>query len=71
MHITITQLRSNLYKMIDQVIQTGKPIELQRKGVTVKIILEKPKNDLSKLEKYPDVMVGKPESFVHINWQTE
>lgn len=67
--ITIKQLRTNLCKIIDQVIQTGEPIEIEHKGNIVKIVRDKPKNNLSKLTKHPDTMIGVPEDFVHVNWE--
>ena len=47
MAISLTELRTQLYKLIDHVIETGKPLEIERKGHKIKIILEDTK--MSKL----------------------
>ena len=34
--ISVTELRGKLYQLIDQTIATGIPIEIERKGYTLK-----------------------------------
>jgi prevent-host-death family protein len=68
MVISITKLRSNLYKLIDQVIETGIPVTINRNGVIVKITAEKPKSKFSNLPKHPGVINGDPEDLVHSDW---
>jgi prevent-host-death family protein len=38
--ISITQLRQNLFNIIDQVLATGKPVEIERHGKRVLIMPE-------------------------------
>lgn len=38
-----TQLRKNLYKLLDQVIETQNPIEINRNGHIVKLVVEQKK----------------------------
>ncbi|OAI49205.1 hypothetical protein AYO45_00460 [Gammaproteobacteria bacterium SCGC AG-212-F23] len=71
MSITVTELRTNLYKIVDQVIATGVPVEIERKGVKVKLIAEKKKNKLSNLIRRPDCIIGDPEDIVHMDWSEE
>ena len=33
MSLSLTEFRANLYKIVDEVIRTGMPIEIERKGV--------------------------------------
>jgi len=40
MTYTATKLRQNLYNILDSVIDNGIPVEIERKGVILKIILE-------------------------------
>lgn len=71
MHISLTQLRANLYKVVDEVIATGKPVEIERKGVIVKLVPEYPKKKLENLVKHPGTLVGDPDEIVHMDWSAE
>ena len=67
MSISATKLRQNLYSILDRLIETGIPVEIERKGHILKIISEKPVNKLDRLEKH-DLIVGDPGDIVHIDW---
>jgi hypothetical protein len=68
MALSITKLRADLYKIIDQVIATGSPVEIERNGHIVKIMAEKPKSKLDNLIKHPGLINGDPDDLVHIDW---
>ena len=38
--INATQFRKDIYNVLDEVINTGQPVEISRKGKTLKIICE-------------------------------
>ncbi len=67
MSISATKLRQNLYNILDQVINDGIPVEVERKGHKLKIVPEKSRSKFSLLEKH-EIINGDPESFVHIDW---
>lgn len=46
--ISITYLRQNLFNIVDQVLATGKPVEIERHGKRVLIV---PEHDTSKLSR--------------------
>ena len=71
MSISITRLRTDLYKIIDQVIKTGKVIEIERKGHIVKIVPDQLKSKLDNLNAHPGTIVGDPEDLVHSDWSME
>lgn len=64
---TITSLRENLYNAIDQVIKTGVPIELKRKGKRVKIILDEATPDKFKNLKPHRTINGDPDELINID----
>ena len=72
MAITASKLRENIYNILDEVIETGVPVEVTRKGKTLKIVPKKAKRirDLSKLP-VRDYIVGDPDDLVHIDWMSE
>lgn len=49
--ITPTYLRANLYKLLDEVIEKGHKIELERKGEKIIIALEKKPSVFDKLKR--------------------
>jgi hypothetical protein len=65
-----TKLRQNLYNLLDSVIETGRPIVIERKGTILKIVPEK-KPDLWDLLEHHDVINGDPDSIVSIDWTDE
>lgn len=73
MPMSLTALRQQLFKVVDQVIATGLPIEIKRKGHVVKIILDDKKSKLANLVGH-DCIVGDPEDLVGLSlheWSEE
>lgn len=73
MKITPTELRSNLYKLLDQVLETQQPIEIIRKGKTLRLsVIEKTTNShkLAHLKPHPHTISGDPEDIINVDWQS-
>lgn len=60
MAITATKLRAHLYRVIDDVIRRGTPIEVELRGRKVRIVPVEPRDKLDNLVKRPGVIVGDP-----------
>jgi prevent-host-death family protein len=60
MTITATKLRSDLYRVIDDVIKKGVPVEVELRGRKVRIVPAEPHDKLANLVKRPGVIVGDP-----------
>lgn len=76
MPISVTQLRANIYNIVDEIISTGSPVDIERGGVTLRMmaISGKQASNTKKLDRLisrPDVMVNPPEDYVHIDWSHE
>lgn len=69
--ITITELRANLYNIVDQLIQTGAAVEVQCNGHKIKIILADAPSKLERLTPKPYAFNGDPEDIVHCDWLNE
>jgi hypothetical protein len=70
MTITASTLRGNIYRLLDEVLETGQPLEIERKGSLLRIVPEKRLAKMSTLIKHPCLQVD-PESIVHIDWSDE
>ncbi len=62
-----TRLRANLYAVLDEVIETGKPVEIVRKGKRLRIVPDHPVRKTDALEPHPGT-VDDPEAIVHQDW---
>jgi PHD/YefM family antitoxin component YafN of YafNO toxin-antitoxin module len=63
-----TKLRQNLYNILDDVLRTGQPVEIERNGQKLKIVPEKPVNKMDRLEPH-DTVIGDPEHILDITWE--
>jgi hypothetical protein len=68
--MTATKLRQDIYNILDKVIETGIPVEIERKGSKLKLFPEKTKNKLDNLKKR-DLVVGDPEDIINMDWMKE
>jgi hypothetical protein len=68
MSMSLTALRQQLFKVVDQVIATGIPIEIKRNGHIVKIVLDDKKSKLGNLVQH-DCIVGDPEALIDLHLQ--
>jgi len=71
MRLSLTKMRSDLYKIVDRVLDTGVPVEIERRGRKVRIVPVRPKSKLDHLVKRPGTIVGDPEEIVHMDWSGE
>jgi len=70
MAISSTKLRENIYALLDEILETGKPLEVDRKGRKLLIIPEPPKSKLARLRKRGTIK-GDPEDLVSMDWSGE
>ncbi len=71
MGITASKLREDIYRLLDGVLATGVPIEIERKGRTLRIVADASPERLSRLVRRTDVVVGDSEELVHVDWSSE
>ena len=71
--ITVTELRGNMniYKLLDEVLSTGIPIEINKGGKKLKIMPVDKSNKLQNLVSRPNVIKGNPDDLVSISWEKE
>ena len=69
MRITATRLRENIYSVLDQVAETGVPVEIERKGKILRIVADKKPSKLDRLKKHDDF--EDLDSIIHMDWSKE
>jgi hypothetical protein len=71
MAISASKLRANVYRLLDEVLETGQALEIERKG---KMLVIAPKESGSIWEKLPrreGAIVGDPDELIHLDWSSE
>ena len=69
--ITVTELRGNIYKLLDEVLNTGIPIEINKGDRKLKIMPAEKVDKLENLVSRPNVIRGNPDELVDISWEKE
>lgn len=70
MSITASKLRSDIYHLLDQVVTTGKPLEVELKGRQLVILPAEQVGKLARLSPH-DCICGDPQDLVHSDWSRE
>ncbi len=69
--ITPTELRSNIYNLLDEVLRTGIPIEINKGNRKLRIVPVRKTDKLQNLISRPNVIKGDPNDLVDISWEKE
>jgi PHD/YefM family antitoxin component YafN of YafNO toxin-antitoxin module len=70
MSLSATKLRQNLYSILDQVLETGVPVQVERNGRLLVIEPQAKKSKWSRLEEH-EIVNGDPEGIIHVDWSGE
>lgn len=68
MPVSPSELRTDIYRLLDQVLETGIPLEIDRKGRRLRIVAEDPPSKLARLAPHTGFIRGDPESLVETEW---
>jgi hypothetical protein len=73
--LTASKFRANLYRVLDQVLETGVPVEIKRHGRRLRIVrasegLPQAPGKLTRL-KIRRYLRRAPDALIHIDWSRE
>lgn len=68
---TASKLRANIYRMLDDILETGQPLEIKRNGKTLVIALKEEQSIWDRLPRREGAIVGDPDELIHIDWSSE
>lgn len=71
MSVTASELRRNVYRLLDEILETGVPLEIERKGRRLVIEPVERPSRLDRIAGNPDYVVGDPGDLVHVDWSRE
>jgi hypothetical protein len=69
--ITASRLRADVYRLLDEILDTGQPLEIERNG---KLLVISPKEETSIWDRLPrreGAIVGDPGELIHMDWSSE
>ena len=69
--ITATMLRRNIFKLLDEVLITGTPLEIKKGNQKLKIIALNEHDKLQNLTSRPHTINGHPDELIDICWEKE
>ncbi|MFQ5628597.1 MAG: type II toxin-antitoxin system Phd/YefM family antitoxin [bacterium] len=69
--VTPTELRKNIFNLLDEVLNTGIPLEINKGDKKLRIIPVKKADKLQNLISRPHVIKGDPDDLVNISWEKE
>lgn len=71
MPLSASKLRANVYRLLDDVLETGKALEIERNGRTLVITPKERKSIWDRLPSREGFIVGDPDELIHIDWSSE
>lgn len=71
MAVTPSELRRDIYRLLDQVLESGQDLEVERKGRRIRISAVPEASRLDKLVPHPGSIIGDPEDLIHLDWYDE
>lgn len=67
--VTVTELRSNIYNLLEEILTTGIPLEINKGGRKLRIAPVDKVDKLQNLVYRSNAIKGDPEDLVHIEWE--
>jgi antitoxin (DNA-binding transcriptional repressor) of toxin-antitoxin stability system len=71
MAVTASQLRANVYRLLDEVLESGRPLEIERKGKILVIAPQETRTLWDRLPRREGAIIGDPDELIHIDWSSE
>lgn len=70
MPLSTSALRQDIYRLLDAVLETGEPLEIERRGRILRIVAESPSDKLSRLAPDPEFVRGRADTLVQAGWDS-
>ena len=69
--ITPPELRRNIFNLLEEVLTTGVPLEIDKGGRLLRIVPVDKVDKFNNLLPRPEVIQGDPDDLVNISWEEE
>jgi len=71
MALTASKLRANVYRLLDEVLETGRALEIERNGKILVIAPKEKESIWDRLPRREGAIIGDPDELIHIDWSSE
>ncbi|MGL5808352.1 MAG: hypothetical protein ACRCYQ_00215 [Nocardioides sp.] len=71
MSLTASKLRQDIYRILDEILASGEPVEIERHGRRLRIVPDQPRSRLARLPSRPDFVLGDSDELIHLDWSGE
>ena len=71
MAISASRLRKDVYRLLDEVLRTGQPLEIERHGQVLRISAAATRSRLECIDPVPELIVGDPQDLVSWDWSQD
>lgn len=69
--VSPTELRANIYRLLDEILATGNPLEIVKSGRRLRVVPVESVDKFDNLVRRSDVIIGDPDDLVGIEWADE
>jgi len=69
--LSATELRANLYRILDHVARTGETVKIARGDKLIKIVPASPRDKLKRLIERTGYLKGNPDDIVQLDWSDQ
>ncbi|CAD0229168.1 MAG TPA: type II toxin-antitoxin system Phd/YefM family antitoxin [Planktothrix sp. UBA8407] len=69
--VTPKELRGNLENLLDEILRTGIPLEIDRGGKRLRIVPVEKLEKLQNLVYRSHFILGEPDDLIDLNWEQE
>lgn len=69
--VTPTELRANIYKLLEEVLETGIPLQIRKGNKRLRIVPVEKGDKFQNSIARPEVIAGDPEELVQLGWENE
>jgi hypothetical protein len=69
--VTPTELRANIYQILDEVLRSGLPVEVKKGDRRLRIFPVEKTDKFQNLVSRPDAIQGDPEDLATLSWEGE
>jgi hypothetical protein len=71
MAISASKLRADVYRLLDEVLESGQPLEINRGGKMLVIAPKEKQSIWDRLPRNEGAIIGDPDELIHIDWSSE
>ena len=69
--VTPTELRANIYELLEDVLRSGLPLEIKKGDKRLRIVPLEKVDKFRHLVPRPEAILGDPEDLVNLSWEQE